>query len=598
MTYRGFTCRSLWSPSLLALACAILPGCFTPRTTEEMRVTTLKAVMENEHQTAVGTLNELYDSHLSGEIAKVGGSPTQTDSVNNKQALLWHMERGLVDHVFGDVLSSNIHLDAAGILVDQRRTKTLVTEGATFVANDTLRDYPGNAFEHTQVDYYRALNRLLQAQFREGVYQPTHILVTKPPKPGEKPPAPISLSANDGVSANDNYDRAVNFTRRMTINQLTETKEAADGNRYDDDPFARFLAATLTYAPKIGERAEANRQFADVMLKKAMEGYTKQQTVLGSGNQPFRYEVARRPATVERMFIRHCRAYDPQGFQDRLGQFGLSDNDARLENADFPPGHGSVLILNHVGYITHPEVLDIRLITSQFRGTGTSTDRKTGRTTTSTFHIGAVAFWATGPGSEVVKTWGVVPIPGNIIEKAISPGGAAFMGFAIPVHDADYPILAPGNVHAIPESGASAFSQPLEVLTDLDAYARATLKDEQPDVLAKTMIRAVSKQVAVAVASNEAKKHGGEFGEVLGLAVNLLGSTAATLSEVADTRSWSTLPNHVTGTLLDLPAGRYRLTLETAAGTVECGGVAVEPGRVIVVPVRTFPEPLRYQTEK
>ena len=85
----------------------------------------------------------------------------------------------------------------------------------------------------------------------------------------------------------------------------------------DDDPFARFLAAAVTYTPKARDRAEANQQFADVMLKQAMEGYTKQATVLGD-KKPFRYEVTRRPDTVERMYIRHCRAYDPDGFTKTL----------------------------------------------------------------------------------------------------------------------------------------------------------------------------------------------------------------------------------------------------------------------------------------
>jgi hypothetical protein len=141
----------------------------------------------------------------------------------------------------------------------------------------------------------------------------------------------------------------------------------------------------------------------------------------------------------------------------------------------------------------------------------------------------------------------------------------------------------------------------MEVLTDLDAYARATLKDDQPSVLAKTMIRTAAKQAAVAVSSHQVEKNNKNkdgASQLLGLAVNLIGSTAMTLSEVADTRAWTTLPDHITGTLLDLPAGRYALTIETVLGPVECGGVLVEPGRVVVVPVRTFPDPLRYRSNE
>ena len=240
---------------LVGVGLLLLPGCFTPRTTERMRVDTLRAVQAGDFPTAVGTTNELYESHFDGEPEEAGGPPAKGQVVLLKQALLWHMERGVIDHLAGDVLTSNRHLDAAGELVDIRRSKGLLTETTTYVANDTLRDYAGNAFEHTQVDYYRALNRLLQAQRREGVYVPSQLAFT-PQVPGAKPPAPFAFNGSDNVSASDNYDRAINFTRRMTINQLQETADAAGGNRYEDDPYARFLAAALTYAPKPGDRAE------------------------------------------------------------------------------------------------------------------------------------------------------------------------------------------------------------------------------------------------------------------------------------------------------------------------------------------------------
>jgi uncharacterized protein len=583
---------------LLAIGLA-LPGCFTARTAERMRVDTLRAVQAGDFATAQGTVNELYESHYEGEPAEAGGSPRKSRELLAKQALLWHMERGVIDHLAGDLLTSNRHLDAAGELVDLRRSANTVKEVTTYVANDTVRDYAGNAFEHTQVDYYRALNRLLQAQRREGTYVPSQLAFT-PAKPGAvKTAAPFALNATDNVSAADNFDRAVNFARRMTINQLQETADAAGGNRYDDDPFARFLAAALTWTPKPGDRSEVNNQFADAMLKRAMQGYTKQ-AELFTGRQPFRYEVTRRPSLVETFFIRHSRAYDQTSFDERLGLYGLTKDDPRLTTSALPKGHGSVLVLNHVGFITRPEVLDIRAVAAQFRGTIRPTPEEAARGyTTERFAIGGVVFWAKGPGADIVNFWVPIPVPGDLIEKAIAPGGAAFMGFAIPVHAKDRPIPQPATVRVTSAMGGSPITHPLEVLSDLDAFARATLKDEQPGVLAKTMIRAVGKQVAAAQLSREAEqatrrssKHDDGTAQLVGLVTNLFTSTAATLSEVADTRAWTTLPDHIEGALIDLPPGRYALTLDTPYGPIECGGVTVEADRLVVVPIRTFPEPL------
>ena len=87
-------------------------------------------------------------------------------------------------------------------------------------------------------------------------------------------------------------------------------------------------------------------------------------------------------------------------------------------------------------------------------------------------------------------------------------------------------------------------------------------------------------------------KQNEDTAKLIGLVTNLFTSTAATLSEVADTRAWTTLPGHIEGALIDLPPGNYSLVLDTAAGPVECGGVTVQADRLVVVPIRTFPEPL------
>jgi hypothetical protein len=252
---------------------------------------------------------------------------------------------------------------------------------------------------------------------------------------------------------------------------------------------------------------------------------------------------------------------------------------------------GSVLVLNHVGFITHPEVLDIRLVAVAQVGDGyavpTPAERSRGITVTP-FRIGAVAFWAKGPGSEVVGHWlQIVPLPDDVVRTLLAPGGAAFMGFALPVHRTDQPIPAPAVVRIQSAAGGPALAQGMEVVSDLDAYARATLKDEQTRLLTKTIIRAVSKQFVGGILASGAKRQGGDL---LGFAVNALASTAATFSEVADTRAWTTLPDHVEATLIDLPPGGYSLTLETRYGTAHLGAVRIVPGRLVVVPVRTFPE--------
>jgi hypothetical protein len=576
----------------LAVAAAMswcLPGCTTPRTTERMRMDTLRAAESGRYADAHAEINALYDSHFPGELAEVGGKPQADLAVGDKQALIWHMESGLVEHLAGDLALSDRHLDAAAELVDERRTKTLVTEGATFLTNETLRDYAGWPFEHIQVDYYRALNRLLMAEQREGLYAPLQLAVPAlRPGPTGTAVAPFALTLDD-VPAADNFDRAINFARRMTINQLRETADAAGSNRYHDDPFGRVLAAALTECPRRGDRSEGNRQFADIQLKQAVKAYAEEARILG-GKQPFRHEVRGRPALLDTLLVRISREYDPEGFDQHLADYGFAPGDPRLKQAALAPGHGMVLVLNNVGFLAHPEVLDVRIMASSFVPLPVPTAaERDGGVTVSVFRIGAIGFYAKGPGSEVVNAWGAIPVPPGIVEKLLAPGGAAFMGFALPVHRPDRPIAPPATARAKPMSGGSEITRTLEVVADLDAYARAALKDDQPQLVAKTLIRAASKQVAGGTLAHEAKKRGGDL---LGLAVNLVTSTAATLSEVADTRAWTTLPDHIEATLIDLPAGTYALDLDTRSAALALGTVTVPAGRLVVVPVRTFPEPL------
>jgi hypothetical protein len=173
-------------------------------------------------------------------------------------------------------------------------------------------------------------------------------------------------------------------------------------------------------------------------------------------------------------------------------------------------------------------------------------------------------------------------------------------GMQMPVHDYDKPIPAPARLVARPVGAppssdskpAASYECKLEVVCDLDAYARSTLKDEQPLLLAKSITRAVTKQVVAAQAAVQAKKAGGggTEGQMLGAVVNLLGSAAATATETADTRAWTTLPDHVEAGLVDLPAGSYSLELETGYSSVPLGTVNIPAGQLVIVPTRTFPE--------
>ena len=549
-----------------ALAVVAMCGCGTSFDRERQK--TLFEVQTKQFPIAAARINGLYGSNEAGEPLAAGGDTGKQAHYDDKQLLLWQMERGLIASLAGDFAAADLHLDAAAKLVDERRTKSIAAETTTYLLNDNARPYAGHGFESIQVDYYRILSQVVQAQTAAGM--------------GDSAVAPSAEQAAD------HYEKALSRARRMTLDELKETSDDADEHRYRDDPFARFLAGLVIYALPPSSRTEDDQQFSQVMFKRALDAYVQEQAALGA-DRHFHWEVGHRPHVVERMFLRHCLAYDPGSYDDEAKHYGL-DPQPRPE---LPSGYGSVLVLNHVDFISRPRILSIGYAT--MAPTLTSDERAEGSTTTN-FSIAGMGFWAKGPNSMVAADW-VVPLPQDILDH-MTPGGMAVFGMQLPVDAEEDPILAPARVHLTPLTpgpGSEPVIERLEVVSDLDAYARATLKDEQPRLLAKTIIRAVTKQIVAAEAAVQAKKAvgGGEEGAVVETVVNLFGSAAATISETADTRAWTTLPNHVEAALVDLPAGRYSVEIENAYGDHPDGTFDVRAGQVTIVPARTYPIPIQ-----
>lgn len=514
-----------------SLAALVLAGCGESRATIDL----VNQVQGGQLAEAQKTVDELYGD-------------------DSDEALVKHMEKGLVGHLQGDFSASDQELDAAAPMVDALRGAHVGDAIVSSLYNDTVTTYVGKPYEHTQVDYYRTLNGLLSAEAAEGRWTPPSLMV-----PGREP-----LAAGAAANADKAYEKAIIVARRMTINQLKETEDAAGAKRYDDDPFARVLAAAAVFCEAPGNRTESDQQFANAMLTRALKAYAAQQDVLGKDN-PFRYEVRGLPEVAKRLYLRHLRNYDPDLYATESVRLGITD-------AIQPEGTGSLLVLNHVGLIARPRPLQIGIAAVGF----TSPDAHN-------FNWGGITFYAKGPGSEIANSWILLPIPGDVVQKCLAPGGATVIGFEIPVHEPDIP--APGMATVT----AGGVSRTGEVVCDLDAYARSRLKDDQPGVLLKTLIRVAAKQSLVALGSHAAGKSNSGEADLLAFGINLIGSAIATATESADLRAWNTLPNLVEASLIDLPAGTHPVSLTTASGTHDLGPVRIDPGRLTLVSVRTMP---------
>ena len=122
-----------------------------------------------------------------------------------------------------------------------------------------------------------------------------------------------------------------------------------------------------------------------------------------------------------------------------------------------------------------------------------------------------------------------------------------------------------------------------ELVEDIDAIAVKTLQEQMPAITARALARAVVKY--------RAAKEAGERDQGLGLLLNVAGM----LSEQADTRSWSTLPQRIYLTRQSLMPGRHDISVQLLgqSGHVlaqkQFTGVAVEAGKKVYLSWRWIP---------
>ncbi len=524
------------------LSCLLMvTACSTPRGTENRRQIVLDAVVAGDFITAEKTVDKIY-----------GGKGL--DEPGDKHQLLWYMQRGALQCMQHDFINAELFLERASALVDERRGVSVGGAVGAAVANETARAYDGEAFEHTQIELLRVLNHVVQANILEGIYTPPYTF-SKDIDGSMSGPAVV-----DGrISSVKHFERARNIARKMTLDLAKETEDAAGSRRYDKDSFANLLSGALVLS--LPQPSNNDRQLADALFYRAMEAYPDDlDKYAQDGN--FHFEVRAVPSFAEALQARNGLRYNPEKFKS-------------MEKHDWKSGQGSIFIVHQHGLTARPQTLDIRFVSAVGSKPANS----------QSFHVGGVGFYASGPDTDALRTWGDLALPGDVVDDLFG-SGLAIMGFAMPVHERDQPIAGVGQIHAMDVKGEFNVDQQLEVASDIDAYARATLKDEQPALFVKTFARSAAKQIAAHVTAEEAAQEN----PLGGFLTRLVGSSVATMTEVADTRSWWLLPNHISASLVDLPAGDYHLQLSHSNGSVELGTVTVQPNRVVIIPARTFGE--------
>jgi len=118
-------------------------------------------------------------------------------------------------------------------------------------------------------------------------------------------------------------------------------------------------------------------------------------------------------------------------------------------------------------------------------------------------------------------------------------------------------------------AAAGTAATPLGVSTNLGAVVKTSLSARGKKIAAKQLARVGVKHALVDLAEEESRA-----------GAALLNALLFVLEE-ADTRSWKSLPGHLTLLRIPLPAGTHNLTLNTAssATTIQLDNVTIRPGQ-------------------
>ncbi|MBU2870822.1 hypothetical protein [Colwellia sp. E2M01] len=123
-----------------------------------------------------------------------------------------------------------------------------------------------------------------------------------------------------------------------------------------------------------------------------------------------------------------------------------------------------------------------------------------------------------------------------------------------------------------------------EEIVRLQSLAAKQLQDNMPGIVTRQIVRLVAKEQI----RKQAARKGGDIGNILANLYNIV-------SEKADTRSWSTLPDSIEILRVDLAAGQHDLTLNIN-GNKQTITVNINPNRQTLVTLTAIDRYTNYQT--
>ncbi len=441
------------------MLCALLASCTS---TELVQQQIAMQMQMNDYAAAIALVDAQRDRALGGE-----------------NRLLYYLERGMLLHLDQRYIESNVAFEEAKRIAGGLYTRSLSGEGISLMTNDYALDYAGENFERTLIHLFSALN---YSQL------------------GELDSALVEIR------------QVGDYLRKLQI-------DTPNGNVYQEDAFARYLAALLY---------ESGGDYDDALVayKKAIEGYSQYQRDFSVGLPGSVFPNAERVA-------------------ERLGSWAKEDLvelGSPGEIRAIPPGSGELVILHYNGLspikdqtrITVPFSQAWPLVLALQAVADDEAREEIGQATT---FIGSIE------GVDVVS----VALP-RLVDR---PYSIARMRPRV--------------------MGATGVMGP-ELVEDIGAIAEKDLEDRKARIYTKAVARAAIKFAIQKGLEAAARQTGDDYAALLSVGTQVIGNIARYATEQADKRLWSTLPDQIWMSSMILPAGRHDVEVDF----VTSGSLVVE----------------------